>query len=173
MSTRFEYEPCAVTSSRSICSCGPAASAPGGFGWSDMAFVYTTAVLGRVIAIDLGARRIDGDDTAQDRRSVYKSHVRPAETARRRRRGPAAANRPRRGHGAGLVLEPRAHQPQRQRVRARLRLSATGRAARPGSQPRDLVAAPHEATPARARVQPAALRGALRQDRRAGPHADG
>src|SRR5882724_3260127 len=58
MSTRFEYAPCAVTSSRSICSWGGVASAPGGFAWSDIAEVYTKVVLGRVLAIDLGARRI-------------------------------------------------------------------------------------------------------------------
>jgi len=57
MSTKFEYAPWAVTSSRSIWSCG-AASPAAGFGWSDMGEVYTKVVLGRVIAIDLGAKRI-------------------------------------------------------------------------------------------------------------------
>ena len=57
MSTRFEYAPWAVCSSTSIWICGAAEStAP--FGLSAMATVYTSAVSRRVLAVDLGARRI-------------------------------------------------------------------------------------------------------------------
>src|SRR5512142_1697699 len=69
MSTRFEYAPCAVVSSTSIWIWGApgcAAGSPEGLlGWSAMATVYThllemssPAAPARVIAIDLGARRI-------------------------------------------------------------------------------------------------------------------
>src|SRR4029079_10383384 len=60
MSTRFEYAPCAVCSSTSIWICGgpPGGSLGGPFGGSAMRTVYTTDVPGRVIGIDLGARRI-------------------------------------------------------------------------------------------------------------------
>src|SRR5438477_9083688 len=69
MRTRLEYAPCAVVSSTSIWICGAldgAVSAPGApLGWSAMATVYThlramgsSSAPARVIAIDLGARRI-------------------------------------------------------------------------------------------------------------------